>query len=605
MSVWLVALLFAAHAEVTPAVDDTDVAREVNDEDAPTADEEESDERDDDGDGDGDGDRDAADDDQQKPGADNAEPASKPNIPALQGPARPIAELRKEALAKKRYAFCHEERTLVPLDSLAYCKDIPPEAATLCPAWAKLCDRLKARMAERDESSEVAMPAWLRWAFLTLLLVAIALVVAKVVKGSIGAKADDASEDGNASAVEALAIEDPNARVETDVARLLMLADKAAARGDFLEAIDHAYAALLRRLEWNQIVTVTKDSTNGDYLREISKNAPDLRQSFRRITREMEHAHFAGEGADKDRFTRVSDWVRQTLQQSVPAAALLLFLTLTACGLGPGSRETWPTGHGAVIEVLRGYGFEVRERLVAIESFDDVDTLLLLPGAELGAADWEKLEERTRTQKTCVVAAGGMSGWPAWMHTSMVEAHNDGPLRGPAKELGKSLRLRLPITRALKPDDHDFTTLLHDDSQIYALYRSERCAVIFADEALFTNVALLEQNNTEALMEILRRLGKRTDIVSDLTGASATNPADVVSRAHMMPALLQLGLLLIVLFLARGAHFGTPTEPVAQARRALAEHARAMGLLYSKARAAVHARTVLDTYRSRPWKRRG
>jgi hypothetical protein len=60
--------------------------------------------------------------------------------------------------------------------------------------------------------------------------------------------------------------------------------------------------------------------------------------------------------------------------------------------------------------------------------------------------------------------------------------------------------------------------------------------------------------------------------------------------------LLQLSLVLILFFLYKGVAFGTLTDPPGAERRNFAEHARALGLLYAKARASGHARSTFGAY---------
>lgn len=525
-----------------------------------------------------------------------------PSVVRLDAPLKALSELRKEALAKKRYAFCHEERTLVVYESIEFCRVLGTQNAADCPAWETICKRLLAEKIEPETA--YAIPHWIRWLLLVVLIAGVAALIARFLPERFFSRAPrEGAEEPDATLIHEV-IDEAHTRVETDVTRLLALAERAAAGGAFLEAIDHAYAALLRRLEWNRVITVTKDSTNGDYLREVSANAPDLRAPFRRIARELEHAHFAGEGADQERFSRVNAWVREALQQTTVAALLLALITLSGC-FGPGPKETWPVGHGAFVDVLRGYGFDVHERLAPVESFDDVETLLLLPGTEISEAQWQALEERTADSRTCIVAMGGSYDWPTWFHAEQKAAHSDGILRARETELGKAgLRLKVPMQRAVVPTDEDFVSVIHDDASIYMLKHRTNCVVLFGDDALFTNVAMLDDSNLFVVTETLRFLGKRIDIMSEVTGISATNPAEIMSRARLLPVMLQLAAFLLILFFARGAHFGTPSEAPSAARRALSEHARAMGLLYAKARANEHAKAVLAAFRSRSWKRR-
>ena len=60
--------------------------------------------------------------------------------------------------------------------------------------------------------------------------------------------------------------------------------------------------------------------------------------------------------------------------------------------------------------------------------------------------------------------------------------------------------------------------------------------------------------------------------------------------------MLQLSLLILLYYMYKGAHFGRPVDPAAASRRAFAEHARAIGLLYGRTRAGRHALEVDGSY---------
>jgi len=74
------------------------------------------------------------------------------------------------------------------------------------------------------------------------------------------------------------------------------------------------------------------------------------------------------------------------------------------------------------------------------------------------------------------------------------------------------------------------------------------------------------------------------------------NPLSSVSRGRLAPALAQLALVVLLFFVARGAHFGRPRDAVLSRRRAFAEHARAVGLQYARGRAARHALGLYGTF---------
>src|SRR6185436_17207593 len=77
-----------------------------------------------------------------------------------------------------------------------------------------------------------------------------------------------------------------------------------------------------------------------------------------------------------------------------------------------------------------------------------------------------------------------------------------------------------------------------------------------------------------------------------------------IKNTKLVPVLLQLLILLLVVFAWRGTRFAQPRDPAERSRRAFAEHVRALGLVYARARAtrlalANYAAWALDRLRDR------
>src|SRR5690606_16946111 len=114
----------------------------------------------------------------------------------------------------------------------------------------------------------------LMWALLIGGAIAIVVVI---VKNLVRDRDDDTPEpDAEPDADESLVAARAEAMrvVETDVRRLLARAEQAAARGDHEAAINDVYAALLRRLEGEQLISVERFKTNGDYLADLRSRPP-------------------------------------------------------------------------------------------------------------------------------------------------------------------------------------------------------------------------------------------------------------------------------------------------------------------------------------------
>jgi len=94
----------------------------------------------------------------------------------------------------------------------------------------------------------------------------------------------------------------------------------------------------------------------------------------------------------------------------------------------------------------------------------------------------------------------------------------------------------------------------------------------------------------------LRPGGRKIEIAGELTGLVSKDPITSVKRGRLAPFLLQLGLLILLFFVYKGAHFGRPIDPAALTRRRFAEHARAVGLMYGRKRAGRHALELYGSY---------
>jgi hypothetical protein len=567
-------------------------------------------------------------------------------------PARDVAPIVKKVF-ERGYPFCKDAEYPLTSEEVDWCDLLPdggkkpdprcPRLAELCAKGpqAQLMGRQRFRHSKGFTFEGPHIPSAVVWVLLAL---GVAVVLHRLLGQSLSlgapdAKAerqDDARVDDAAARAAALKI------VETDVERLLARARAAAAAGDFERGVGDAYAALLRKLEGAGVVRVEPNRTNGDHLREVARKLPDAAPEMRPLVRAVERAQFAGAGADEAAFRFVLDGVVRLLAGKLAALAPLvvgvgLLSLLAGCRQ---DREDWdesPSGSAGVLEVLRQYGFEARERLVALSRLSDkgagggegVDVIVLMPDVEVAKDDWKKLETWVSAGGGLVVA-GAARELPDWIPVEL-DVKTPGlvsaPLRGSARLsswfTGKHLRvprghaLKIKKTaeapavseaddrhRAARDDDDDdeddedddeapdgmWPLLLRGDAPYAAEgFVGDGRVVVLADERLFTNVALLVPDDAALVTDLLRRDGKRVEVADGLTGLVSPNPLASVSRGQLAPALAQLALVVLLFFLWKGAHFGRPRDPVLSRRRAFAEHARALGVQYGRARAARHA----------------
>src|SRR5262249_55257673 len=152
-------------------------------------------------------------------------------------------------------------------------------------------------------------------------------------------------------------------------------------------------------------------------------------------------------------------------------------------------------------------------------------------------------------------------------------------------------RVAIPERHRLDIDGQQISTLLDRKGAPYAAWvgLGRGTVVVMADSYLVTNASLVVAENAAFLVDLMATLSQKPQFCDELTGASAPSPMASVARGKLAPLLAQLALLLLLYFVYRGAAFGTLRDPPATSRRSFAEHARALGLQYAKARAKRHA----------------
>jgi hypothetical protein len=574
----------------------------------------------------------------EAPAATPAAPAA-PEIP----PRKDVAPLVKQVF-ETGFQFCTDPAYPLTRDELKWC-DLLAKSDARCPQLLKACSRgataeLVGQQSHKQPTT-ISMPTAqlpVRLLLWIVLGVVVAFLVYTIAKQSMGQRAPDKEE-----AVEVVteAPEDPAlvmARiVETDVQRLLERARAAAARGDYEGGIGDAYAALLRKLEGAGVVTVESHRTNGDHVRDVARQNPALRPRMQAVVGNVEEVQFGGGAPSDSRFRSVMLDVMGLLSERL--AAWLPFLVkvglgLTLTGLVAGcnnDREGWersPTGRAGVVDLLQRSGFTVRERLVSLTKLDkSVATLVLLPGAKVEDSTWKAIANWTG-DGGCLVVAGGTRTLPAWIgaapSTGSMSQLTGGGLAVPPDQFKRLPRLHAvvpegrfvkvatpetsgtggmtgsePVNEAGDEEDAPATPIVVRGKSPYVVERTFEGggrAIVIADDRLFENASLLVEDNALLLVELLRPGGKKLELAGELTGLVSQNPITSVQRGKLAPAMLQLALLILLFFVYKGAHFGRPVDPAAASRRAFSEHARALGLLYGRARAGRHALEAYGGY---------
>ncbi|MEA2700939.1 MAG: hypothetical protein QOI66_5210, partial [Myxococcales bacterium] len=173
--------------------------------------------------------------------------------------ALPAAEALSRTLASRRYQFCGDPRFPLSADELVWCDQLPraPDArAARCPQFLVACQAgPTARRVRLETPFKLSLPAFGglgRVLFWALAAAAIAGLIVGLVRQAWGAplrRRQQRDDETAALTPDSAAAEQQAKAVERDVDRLLARARAAAARGDYVAAVDDLYAALLRRLE--------------------------------------------------------------------------------------------------------------------------------------------------------------------------------------------------------------------------------------------------------------------------------------------------------------------------------------------------------------------
>ncbi len=537
------------------------------------------------------------------------------------GPPADPAKVVREVFAPRRFQFCHDTSYPLTPAEKAWCDLGAGENKQACPALREACKRSAlAKQIELREPFSFHLPELgfpLRLLLWVLLGLGVAMLVFALIRHFLDHKSKEdvvkTESPGSAEKERAAALA---RQIETDVERLLERARAAAAAGDFRLAVGEAYAALLRRLEGAGVVSVEPDQTNGDYVRKVKSERPTIAGRMTEIVASVECAQFGNQKVTREGFEGV--WTRVTGLLAERIGVLLVVVAGLLLGASCGQpREDWehsPSGRAGIIDYLGKRGFKVHERLLALAKIGDskADQLIVLPGAHLGEDDWKAIKGWVFASDHSLVLAGGRRGMPDWIGMRIVEreAASPGPVAlsdAEAKRWG-ALRVSVPEANFLesKPGSEILLARKH------APYAAERWlgndeddegeeaerVLVLADDFMFRNASLLVGDNAAVLDHLLRDGGTTLEVAGDLTGLVSSNPVESVRRGRLGPALLQLAALLLVFFACKGARFGRPTYSQRTLRREFAEHVRALGLHYARARGERLALGFIGAYAS-------
>ena len=523
-----------------------------------------------------------------------AAPQSKP------GPKTDPGTLVEQIFAERRPTFCHDAEYPLTSQELAWCESVAADRR--CPALARSCAAgARAKVEGWRKPFELSFPdlggvvQTLLWIAL-IGLVAVLLVVLLKQRLQLPARRRRATSP-TGQRDEPNASQGPGALVETDVLRLLERARAAALAGDHRRAVAEAYAALLRKLEGAGLVRLEAHRTNGDYLRDLGARQPALRPRVGEVVTAVEAVEFGGQPPGPEGFRLVHDKVVRLCSEQLGVLLLLTTALLSTSACTP-ERESWdesPSGRSALRELLARSGLQVKERLSRKGKLDETtDTLVVMPEAELEDGDWEVLRLWVKEGHTLVVA-GAPRKPPHWLDAVFVDEppKSDGKLAGPQRR-GSIITVTVPASgKQVSTGGGRALYLKNGTSYAIEQQLGEGQVVVFADHHLFCNAALLAPGNAYFLVTQLAAAGPRVQFAGELTGIVSPNPMAAVSNGRLAPVMLQLAVCAVLFFMYRGAHFGKPRPEPAVRRRSFADHVRALGLVYARARAG---RVSLEHY---------
>lgn len=523
----------------------------------------------------------------------------------------------REVLADPAFGFCHDEAYPLTEQEAQWCPLLPADDPP-CPTFRAACkapraviegghgplgtrrpgekqlddrkvekepelrsptdrDRRAPSEPEPEEPSAGPLPHVLVWIIVAAMVVALLLQL----RGPAGPRASreaEASPDEPPTKPNADAEPELGPR-ETDADRLLARATRRAEQGDLAGAVADGHAALLRRLAERGHVRLHSSRTNGDHVRDL-RAEPALHEPARQVMRIVERVQFGHAPVARGEVDRLLAQVRSVL--GTLAGALLLVWTSLACS-SHSKEYPWsysPSGRAGVLALLRANGVAVEYRPTPLEGLRrDGPTPIVLDRVELTASEEAELVSHLRW--------GGRAVW-ATREPLPLEVRSAPRRHGPM-HLGPRFIAEhsQPVSVPASPDTEDAP---------YALVREvgQGFAVVLADDHLFTNAALAVPGNDAFLVDLLDAMGGSFELIDgglrQLQGdGGASDPFDAIARAELTPVIGQLLLLVLLLYLWRGVHFGRPHDPPPSSRRRFAEHVEALAQQYQRAGARRHA----------------
>ena len=557
---------------------------------------------------------------------------------AVLDPARAQADV-DSAIHEGDYPFCRAPRTPLSHEARRLC----PHATEIpaCAGFEAECVKATTPPPSSSSSSSwnwpwfkssLSIPSFvgtaaevLVWLLVAALVIAILIPIVRAI-ARIRRTNDPGKKDKDAKLSTSPKSDEPISVLPmmTDEELLLARGDELARAGHYGAALQHYLAASLRALDKRGAVRITRDRTNGEYVRGCGDAT--AKPALRDIVREVDRVQFGGEDATPDGVMRAAQRA-VAIVRAVPVLLFALALLLsTGCGGGGGPAPVPragddPAGGELFRDVLRKQGVTVAPLETSLASMP-------LPKAgDRGPAvvvDMERtaLDDDTRDHLVEWVDEGGVLvlvgspyAWPkAFGAASAVST-------APYKLTVKRLLARSPAATGDDDDEEEAPegtiyakttergvlaegTALgfsgatervasFDDGMTYAavLAHGKGFVLGIATNELMQNAPLARPGNAAAMVSIFSnadRLEVRLADAEDGVSPPST-PIGALLRAGLGIGLAHALLATLVLFLAVGLRIARPKPAMPPRRRAFAEHVEAVGALYARTRNAPHA----------------
>jgi hypothetical protein len=518
----------------------------------------------------------------------------------------------QSAITDGHYAFCSSPSKPLSRKALRLC----PLASEIqgCEGFAKACGEV---------SEPVKPPSWwseglakalgylaLGAVWIAVLGAVIAIVVA-LARLLIRAKEDDAARDDPKS-LEPVQGAGPSleAAMTTDAESLLRTAAGQAAEGRFDLALFTYLGAALRALDDRGAIRIARHRTHGEYVRGCQDAS--ARPGLREIVRDVDVVRFGGVVATLETVeraaTRAIAIVRAAPRSSALGIATMVFmlLFLGACGGGLLRPGADPGGDELLSDLLVREGATAKHLTGSLAS-------LPMSGAQGAAVIVDSavtpLDDETKAhlvawveQGGVLVLAGDPDAWPKELWAKRAETSGrDARVETPCPEDDDAcappridhLRLARPAAMSWPHEGHLPTSASLDTGELYGAVRPFEKGLVLglASDEVLTNAGLSVRGNAAAFVAMLESLEKTDFLIARPENGVAppSNPFAGLVRIGLGLGLWHALAFTALLFLCVGIRHARPVPEPPPQRRAFAEHVKATGALYARAKATGHA----------------